>query len=362
MQKKLIAVAVATLASAGAHAAFDANIEFDNLYQNRDSIVIDNAGGLFSGVNTAPKGISQSGRVEMNASGKVGTDMFIAGRASLIMGKNGGASTDDMWVQLGNSFVDVKLGRFEAADLFPIPRDAYIPIANYDESRQVTVTAPVFSIDPTTGTIVSTSATTTTTPITAAGAVYRGSFLRGRFGDDRFHGALTFNVGNGLSAELGMVASDKERGNVTGFRPVVTYTAGPLMVRGGYESFKLGDSKNASGYGLTGSYDLGGITLSANYASATLDWVDGRDSTTYGLFVNTAMGIAAGWIESEDSGGTNSAALGNFKTRTLYAAYTMPLFDLKGASMTTGIATSQGSGSNNADTINGIKVRFNYAF
>ena len=364
MQKKLIALAVASLASTGAFAAFDANIEFDNLYQNRDSVVIDNAGGPngLGGVNTAPKGLSQSGRVELNASGKVGTDMFVAGRASFLAQKSGGVATDDMWFQLGNSAVDLKLGRFEAADLFPIPRDAYIPIANYDISKQVAVVTPVFTIDPVTGVVISTSTVATVTDLTAAGAVYRGSFLRGRTGSDVFHGALTFNVGGGLSAELGVVASDKSRGNITGFRPVLTYRAGPLMVRGGFESFALGNSEKASGYGLTGSYDLGGITLSANFASAKLNWVDDRKSRTYGLFMNTAMGFAAGYIASEDSGGTNSVALGKFKTSTLYAAYTMPLFDIKGASATAAIATSDGGGSNNAEKINGAKVRFNYAF
>ena len=192
MQKKLIALAVASLASTAAFAAFDANIELDNLYQNRDSVVIENAGGVLGGINTAPKGLSQSGRVEMNASGKVGADMFVAGRASFIAQKSGGAATDDMWVQLGNSAVDLKLGRFEAADLFPIPRDAYIPIANYDISKQVSVVTPVFSINPVTGAVVSTSTVTTVTDLTAAGAVYRGSFLRGRTGSDVFHGALTF--------------------------------------------------------------------------------------------------------------------------------------------------------------------------
>ena len=360
MQKKLIALAVASLASTGAFAAFDANIELDNLYQNRDSVVIENAGGVLGGVNTAPKGLSQSGRVEMNASGKVGADMFVAGRASFLAQKSGGAATDDMWVQLGNSAVDLKLGRFEAADLFPIPRDAYIPIANYDISKQTPSTFLTYTFDPLTGEPVAKFAPTI--PITSAGAVYRGSALRGRMGADVFHGALTFNVGGGLSAELGVVASDKSRDNITGLRPVLTYMAGPLMVRGGFESFARGNSEKASGYGLTGSYDLGGITLSANFASAKLNYVDDRKSRTYGVFMNTAMGFAAGYIASEDSGGTNSVALGKFKTSTLYAAYTIPLFDIKGASATAAIATSDGGGSNNAEKVNGAKVRFNYAF
>ena len=338
MQKKLIALAVASLASTGAFAAFDANIEFDNLYQNRAE-------------NGSSKGLSQSGRVELNASGKVGADMFVAGRASFLAKKDGTAATDDMWFQFGNSAVDLKLGRFEAADLFPIPRDAYIPFANVNSLGNKSF-------------------------------VYRGSVLRGRTGGDTFHGALTLNIGGGLSAELGIVENDKSSGsvnadtgaftgNVKGLRPVLSYASGPLMLRGGFESFSVGEefllgqfrnSKKASGFGLTGSYDLGGITLSANYASAKLKYTafPGNKSTTYGLFANTSMGLAAGYIASED---TADNLVGKFKTTTLYAAYTMPLFDIKGASMTTAIATSDGGGAlNNAEKVNGVKVRFNYAF
>ena len=283
-------------------------------------------------------GAADLGERQRQSGGPV-ADMFVAGRASILALRNGGVSTDDMWFQLGNSAVDLKLGRFEAADLFPIPRDAYIPYAN----DGAVPAGAVFG-----------------------GQLYRGQVLRGRLGNNQFHGALTFNAGNGLSAELGVVESDKSVAGQKGIRPVVTYMAGPLMLRAGFESFSdfqtSGNTKKASGYGLVGAYDLGGITLRGNYASAKLKYLDNRKSTSYALIVDTAMGFAAGYIASEDSGGTNSVALGKFKTSTLYAAYTMPLFDIKGASMTTAIATSDGGGSNNAEKINGVKVRFNYAF
>lgn len=316
MQKKLIALAVATLASVGAQAAFDANIEFDNLYQNNNS------------ATAGAAGLTQSGRVELNASGKVGTDGFVAGRASFLANKNGSATTDDMWVQLGTAAADVKLGRFEAADLFPIPRDAYIPDAK------------------------------------GPAAGYKGQSLRGRFGGNLFHGAVNVNAIPGLGLELGVVES-KNNGDLKGVRPVATFMSGPLMLRAGFESAKkVGSAGTNSGYGFTGSYNLGGITLSGNIASAKLKsscpLSCDQKSTTYGLFVNTDMGLAAGYIASKDT--APSISLGDWKTNTVYAAYTMPLFDLKGASMTTAVASSKAAGTNTTPTINGVKVRFNYAF
>jgi hypothetical protein len=103
----LFAVAAAALP---AHAIdMNANMEFDNLIENQK------------------RGISQGGRVEFNVSGKGGPGYFVAGRASFLAKKDGNAGIDDMWVQGGNATADVKLGRFEAADLFLLPRDAYTP-------------------------------------------------------------------------------------------------------------------------------------------------------------------------------------------------------------------------------------------
>lgn len=81
------AVAAAVLAvgsSAFAAPNFDANIEFDNTYRSG------------SAVKAVEKGLGQSGRVELNASGKAGTNMFVAARASFLAKKDGTAVTDDM--------------------------------------------------------------------------------------------------------------------------------------------------------------------------------------------------------------------------------------------------------------------------
>lgn len=109
-RKSHLTVALATLLAVPAFAAatFDANIELDTDYRNLG------------------RGAAQGGRVELNAAGKTDAGGFVAGRASYLAKKDGNAGVDDMWVQFGNASGDIKLGRFEAADLFVVGKDTVI--------------------------------------------------------------------------------------------------------------------------------------------------------------------------------------------------------------------------------------------
>jgi hypothetical protein len=303
VKKSYIALAAiaALFAATGARAEFNANIEFDNAYLNND------------------RGLSQSGRVELNALGKVGSQYFVAGKASFLAKKDGTTATDDMWVQFGSAAADLKLGRFEAADLFPLPRDAIV--------------------------------------LYAGAGVYRANLLRGRFGNASngqgfFHAAGTGNFGP-LSVELGLVETKAD--DIKGIRPVVTYAAGPLTLRLGIEAVKFGSGDRETGIGFTGKYDLGGITPIVNIATIK---VGGDKSTTFGLIVDTAMGATVGYIHGQSENSPSS----DYKTDTFYAAYQMPLFDIKDASVTFAGSFSKGAGSNTAPDEKGLKVRFNYTF
>ncbi|MDO8774221.1 MAG: hypothetical protein Q7K57_37010, partial [Burkholderiaceae bacterium] len=64
-----VAGALLSLGGAAFAAAFDANIELDNTYRSGNAVA------------EADKGLGQGGRVEMNATGKAGTNMFVAGKA-----------------------------------------------------------------------------------------------------------------------------------------------------------------------------------------------------------------------------------------------------------------------------------------
>lgn len=244
-----------------------------------------------------------------------------------------------MWVQGGNATADVKLGRFEAADLFPLPRDAYVPYAGF--------------------------------------APYRTNVLRGRFGNqttstpngtvDRgvFHGAATLNVGGGVSLELGVVEAQKSTNSAKGFRPVVSYASGPLSLRAAAEAIKFAGAvgagntytagKSETGFGFTGAYDIGGIKPILNLAAGKD--AAGNKQSTVGVVVDTAFGATVGFIH-----GVTKLPGSDAKVDTVYGAYTMGLFGIQGASMTFAVAVSSGGGSNTALDEKGGKVRINYTF
>ena len=302
------AAAVLALGSPAFAVTFDSNIEMDSYYRSGSKVL------------EADKGMNQSGRVEFNISGKAGADMFVAGRATLLALKNGAAATDDMWIQMGSAKGDVKLGRFEAADLFPIANDAQVG---------------------------------------HAGAVYYGNDLRGRKSSNVFHAAGTANLGNGLSLEIGVVQSNQV-GEAKGVRPVLSYAAGALNVSVGLESGKYASGNSVSGTGATIGYNLGAVKLTGNMASGKTDVATGPNSKSAYALIATAGGLAVGLIAgNQDNGSVQD------KVQTGYVAYTMPLFDIKGASMTPAFSTSKftagaGSAGNlNEDT---FKLRFDYSF
>lgn len=296
--------------------AIDANIEFDNTYRSGSKVD-----------NTADEGMGQSGRVEFNIGSKAGADMFVNARASLLAKKDGTAATDDMWVQVGSAKGDVKLGRFEAADLFPLAQD---------------------------------------TLINHAGNVYYAGALRGRKDASVFHAAGTLNLGNGLSLEVGAIET-KSLASASGIRPVLTYAAGPLMARVGFESGHFapavvgGPTHDVRGVGATLGYDFGSFKLTGNYASGKTDSADANNNQR-GFAVTAAIGgLVLGSISGKTEQPNNA---GNEKVQTFYASYAMPLFDIKGATITPALSTSTSKLDGRADDLkeNSLRLRLNYAF
>jgi hypothetical protein len=300
---KLAAVAAlcATTFAAQANVAFDANLELDTTFTNTVKAPATNA---------RDRDLGLGGRLEVNAAAKASNGQnFVAGRGSVLLKKDGETAVDDFWVQIGNASGDIKLGRFEGVDLFPVGKDTVLEYAGY-------------------------------TP-------YQGNKLRGRKGTDEFHGALGVNAAPGLRFEMGLVFS-KESGKERGLRPAVVYTSGPLTLRGGLESVELVGStaKSETGLALSGGYQVGkDIYVNANFAKLEKD-------KTFGL--NATMGSAGlGLVYGKGVGSAN-------KVTTVYAAYTLPLLGVKGASMTPALSYSKGgSGTDNQLA---ARLRINYAF
>lgn len=300
---KLAAVAALCASAAAAHAqlALDANLELDTTYTSKVNAPATNA---------PDSDLSLGGRVEFNVGAKATNgDAFVAARASLLLKKDGDTGVDDMWVQAGNATADVKLGRFEAMDLFPVGKDTVLKYAGY-------------------------------TP-------YQANTLRGRKGSDVFHGALGLNAAPGLRVELGMVFS-KEDNQAKGFRPAVMYSAGPLTLRAGLESVKVVGSTAGSetGLGLSAGYKLDKDTnINVNFAKK-------EDDKSFG--VNATIGAAGiGMVYGK---GATAAQ----KATAVYAAYSLPLMGVKGASITPAISFAKGGTGSKGQTA--ARVRINYAF
>jgi hypothetical protein len=298
-------LAAAALACAGAHAAvtFDANLEADP---------------TFTSSRSTPKTSSDSklgGRIEINANAalvKQG-DNFVNARASLIVPLSGDSPTvDDAWVQLGNSKADLKFGRHEAADLFPLGKDTVV------ESTGVT-------------------------------GGYRANTLRGRMKDGRLHASLGLNASSSLRAELGLVTKKAGSGKEYGVRPTLVFTSGALTLRAGVESFRNegGTGSSVTGYGLSAGFALSkDASVNANVAKASK-----LNAQSVGL--NAVFGPAGvGFVQDKNT-------LLRTKVNTVYAAYTLPLMGVKGATITPAISHSTGTG---VSGLTAIRLRVNYAF
>jgi hypothetical protein len=304
-----IAAAVLSLGSSAFALTVDANIELDNTYRSG------------SAVAAADEGLSQGGRVELNAAGKAGANMFVAGKAAFLAKKDGTVATDDMWIQVGSAGGDVKLGRFEAADLFPLAQD---------------------------------------TLINHAGNVYGTNTLRGRKDGSQFHAAGTLNLGTGLSLELGVVQT---KSAAKGVRPVLSYVAGPLTARIGFEAGQYvavggAPANDVRGVGATVGYDFGGFKLTGNLASGKQDRATNNNQSAFAVTAGVGS-LVVGLISAKNE----AAAGGDDKVQTVYASYNIPLFDIKGASITPGLSSSTLKTAAGVETSeNSFRIRLNYAF
>ena len=305
---KIAAAAAAALLAAPAFAAMttDANLELDSYVQNLS------------------RGVGQGGRVEFNVAGKAGdaASGFVAGRGTLLIKKDGTAAADDMWGQIGIGMVDVKLGRFEAADMFPLGKDVHVE----DGAN--------------------------------ASAGSRTQTLRGRMGSSIFHGALTVNTGAGVAFELGLVET-KAAGALKGIRPVVSFAAGPVTVKVGVESGKTVGGAKFSNFGATVGGNFEGVGFNVNVGSGktkAFGLIPETKGTSFGA--NATFGPAGVGLIS-DSSKTSGVKNSDF---VVYAAYSIPLFNT-GATLTPAISHQTGkAGGTKLDAGTGVKVRLNYTF
>ncbi|WP_296509474.1 carbohydrate porin [Rhodoferax sp.] len=300
----LIAGACLVATAASAQVAFDANYENDTTY-----------------TDAKPATTTNEGRAELNATAmaKNGSN-FVSAKGTIRLKQDGTNSIEDAWIKAGTSAVDVTLGRFEAADLFPTGQDTLVSKAQNGGSDAV--------------------------------AGYTASALRGRTtannGTNPLHAVVGVNAG-ALRAELGLFAATGAANTTQtyGLRPTLVYTAGALTLRGGFENIKATNAADQNGYGLSVGYALSSSSnVNVNYASNT-------DSKNSSVGANATFGgLGLGVIQ--DKNNTNS-------TTTFYASYAMPLLGVKGATLTPAISNSTTDVAGVA-SVTALRARINYAF
>lgn len=328
--KALAAAAALTACGVSmAQVTMDANLELNNVFTNKTA----------SSTNSS---VDTSGRVEVNLSGKktVGTNYFVAARGTLGLKTDGTTYVDDAWGQFGSNMWDVKIGRFEAMDLFPVGMDTVVADAKLLDNGDYVLG-------------------------------YQANALRGRLGAGQLHMALGANPMPGVRAELGVVyGNDNGAGRMRGIRPAVSYTTGPLTLRGGIEYVRtLGTNAGADTVGIvngvvaivpgaaaTSASSSTGIGLSAGYnlapgSDVNVNFAKMRSRNTLGAnVVMGPFGLGAIYARNTDTSRSRYA---------IYTAYAIPLLDIKGATITPALSVGKNTGS---DTQIAANVRLNYGF
>lgn len=290
------------LASAWAQAQVSVNLEFDSVYGNND------------------RGMAYGGKAEINALKKWDTGYFVAGRASYLRRRDASTDVDDMWAQVGNDTMAFKLGKLEAADLFPLVRDALVE--------------------------------------NAGEGGYRSKVLRGR-AKDVFHGVLNVTMGGGLGLELGLIETRNEAKN-KGLRPVLSYSQGPWRLAAGVEAIQYGKGTGLgfqarSGGGLSAGYQRGAWRLTGSAGSGKT--LLGHAAASQAVTLNHDAGWTLGVVHD-----ATHLLLGTSHSTALYNAYTVPLPGLRGATATLAGSAAKASGINTSANANGLKLRLNYGF
>ncbi|WP_157267861.1 carbohydrate porin [Azohydromonas aeria] len=304
----------------------DANVEIDTTHQN-------------NGV-----GSTQGGRIELNLMGKTTLgDAFLAGKASFLARKDGGTATDDMWVQAGHAKADVKLGRFEAMDLYPQGRDTVL-------NR-------------------------------AGSGVYRANFIRGRFGGasgNVMHLAGHAQLADGLHLEVGLAdtgkASNLAAGQAEGLRPVLSYAADGWLLKAGAEIGRMSDTGagdgarfvDLRGVGLSASRAVGPGNLNVNVAAGKADglWKSAVVAANYTVPLGPWVHLELGRIDPETPGRRGETV------RTVGVGWQLSLFGIRDAYVTPALSWSSSSADAFQPGLGGtgqrieraVRVRFNYVF
>ncbi|MGX9522847.1 carbohydrate porin [Vibrio mediterranei] len=202
----------------------------------------------------------------------------------------GEVGLDDAWLNLSRNNTNLKVGRFEAADLFPKGQDIFVN--NAGDAVDDSIVTPNFYL-------------------------YEMKEGRGR-AKEAGQIMLTQGFGN-VTAEVSTVfgkrsdIADITKATIDDslyIRPVVTYTNEGFTISGGMEAQVLSDTIVVNGkdigkrigFGATTGYATDNFSVLANYAQ-----MNAEDETDRSIGINTTLyGIGLGYIRGINDVGKNS--------------------------------------------------------
>ncbi|MDW6004074.1 carbohydrate porin [Vibrio mangrovi] len=321
---KLSAVALLTSAALNVNAgtsitndmgtfAISGDVEFDTNYRNEE----------VSGPDTTT--YDQTGRLLIGVSGMrdVGSNGYISANAQTLLHLDGDITADDAWIAIGEKADwEIKLGRFEAYDLFPAGQDT---VVNYAQD------------------------------------VYMTKYARGRSDNGQINlSKTTERVYFELSTNF-MENNDDNigaRNNAVFLRPVVAVTlTDSLKLSAGAEVNATADSEDAAndfaGYGATLNYATGDFNMNVSYATRDFDTTVQED-TTYGINAQYKNFFIA-YVYGETDTGTTS------EVKTVYSSYKFAnIMDVEDLALYVGAYYSDVKDSDNTDS--GARLRVKYLF
>jgi hypothetical protein len=273
----------------------------------------------------------QNGHVELGAMGMTTHGDYFAKAVGVVRLQTDGddnVEVRDVYFQIGNSTWDAMFGRFEAVNLFPLGKD---------------------------------------TVVTTAGGVsfYEANLVRGRSKDDGGQIAFHYNPTETIRFELASIFGDDDTAGdngtaISGIRPAISFSYPNIRVTAGMEKVKYdltgGGEVDKTGFGINTGINLGEGFV--NLAVSRLN-NDETDLSTTSFAANMTYGaFGLGYIHSNEEVDGDD----DMKLDTIYAAYTVQIFDMENASVTFAGSMSKAKNAGSDDKSNALRVRFNYAF
>lgn len=214
----------------------------------------------------------QGGRVlvQFAAEHQVSGDRYLKMQAQPLLKTNDDVELDDAWFAMGKQADwEVKVGRFEAYDLFPVGQDTMLAYAGTE--------------------------------------AYRANAARGR-GDN---GQLAFSkqLGNVYFEASSLFKNESAADqNAVFLRPVLAFQATEsFRIAGGVEANLTADKKDADndfiGYGVTANYSADSLSINLNYAFRDFDTTGTKEDSAIGanLLFN---GFGLGHVYSQNELGS----------------------------------------------------------